>query len=149
MPVNLLLVCCLLTVSVVSYAQEALTDDQKKSISGLIDKYSAAREKRDTVLLKSILTNDIDQLVSNGEWRNGIGSAIQGMLSSSTNNPGTRTLTIDKIRRVGSATAIVDCKYNIQNANGSTRMMWSSFIVVQEREGWKISAIRNMLPSSN
>lgn len=120
---------------------------QKTDIQTLIDKYSAAREKRDTSLLKQILTQDIDQLVSTGEWRNGMQAAVQGMLASSANSPGTRTLTIDKIRLLSSAQAIVDCKYEISNPDGTQRQMWSTFIIVGERGNWKISAIRNMLPA--
>ncbi|MBA4057366.1 MAG: DUF4440 domain-containing protein, partial [Marivirga sp.] len=103
--------------------------------------------KRDTLLLKSILTTDVDQLVSTGEWRNGITASLKGMLSSSANSPGTRTLTIEKIRLLNPDNAIVDCKYEIQNQDGTPRKMWSTFIVVSEKKAWKISAIRNMLPS--
>src|SRR5688500_13875079 len=87
---------------------------QRKAISFLIDQYSKAREKKDTVLLKIILTTNVDQLVSNGEWRNGISTAVQGMLKSSANSSGTRTLRVDKIRMLNATTAIVDCKYEIQ-----------------------------------
>lgn len=131
------------------YGQNStVADHHRKAITSLIDQYSEAREKRDTVLLKTILTIDVDQLVSTGEWRNGIGTAIQGMLKSSTNRPGTRTLMVDKIRMLNSTTAIVDCKYEIQNTDSSMRRMWSTFILVTEKDVWKISAIRNMLPAS-
>ena len=43
-----------------------LKEKQRKDISSLIDKYSVAREKKDTILLKTILTSDVDQLVSTG-----------------------------------------------------------------------------------
>lgn len=128
-------------------AQNTLNEKLRKDISSLIDKYSEAREKRDTALLKTILTTDVDQLVSTGEWRNGIGAAIEGMIRSSANSPGTRTLTIDKIKMLNQTAAIVDCKYDIQNTDGSPRRMWSTFLVVIEADIWKISAIRNMLPS--
>ena len=124
------------------------TNHQRKAITHLIDQYSEAREKRDTALLKTILTTDVDQLVSTGEWRNGIGTAVQGMLKSSANSPGTRTLTVDKIRILDPGAAIVDCKYDIQNTDGTSRRMWSTFIVVNKKKVWKISAIRNMLPAS-
>jgi len=128
--------------------QTLLPDDkQKKDIYQLIDNYSQAREKRDTLLLKSILTTDVDQLVSTGEWRNGIAASVKGMLQSSANSPGTRTLNIEKIRLLNPNSAIVDCKYEIQNADGTPRKMWSTFIVVSEKGIWKISAIRNMLPT--
>ena len=135
------------TATLFLQAQNIPNDKQKKDISSLIDQYSEAREKRDTILLKNILTTDVDQLVSTGEWRNGIASSVQGMLKSSANTPGTRTLTIDKIRMFNSTSAIVDCKYEIQNADSTLRKMWSSFIVVSDKGIWKISAIRNMLPA--
>ena len=122
-------------------------DNQRKQIEILIDKYSQAREKRDTVLLKNILMPEVDQLVSTGEWRNGIAASVKGMLQSSTNSPEARTLKIEKIRLLKPNSAIVDCKYEIQNSDGTPRKMWSTFIVVSEKGIWKISAIRNMLPS--
>jgi ketosteroid isomerase-like protein len=127
--------------------QHAATDKQKKDIEALIDKYSLARENKDTVLLKKILTNDIDQLVSTGEWRDGIGASLKGMLRSSASRPGTRTLKVEKLRLLSQSSAIVDCKYEIENADGTPRKMWSTFIVVNDKRNWKISAIRNMLPT--
>jgi hypothetical protein len=131
------------------YGQGNIPDDhQQKAISSLIDMYSEAREKSDTTLLKSILTIDIDQLVSTGEWRKGIGAAVQGMLKSSANSPGTRTLRIASMRMLSPTSAIVDCRYEIQNTDGITRKMWSTFLVVDNKKIWKISAIRNMLPAA-
>lgn len=121
---------------------------QKKDIHHLIDQYSQARENSDTTLLKSILMEDVDQLVSTGEWRNGINASLKGMANSSAANPGTRTLTIEKIRLINNGSAIVDCKYEIRDTDGHVRKMWSTFIVVSEKGKWKITAIRNMLPSS-
>lgn len=126
-----------------------VNDKQEKAITFLIEQYSQAREKRDTVLLKTILTADIDQLVSTGEWREGINAAVEGMMKSSANNPGTRTLHIEKIQSVSASSAIVDCRYEIQNPDGTARKMWSTFIVIADKKAWKIRAIRNMLPAVN
>ncbi len=132
-----------------AYAQDTKpTERQRKNITRLIDQYSQTRESKDTLLLKKILTADIDQLVSTGEWRMGMGAAVEGMMKSSTNNPGSRTLNVDKIRLLTPVCAIVDCRYEIANENGNTRRMWSSFIVVADKGVWKISAIRNMLPAA-
>ena len=92
------------------YGQHTTTvnDKQQKAITSLIDQYSQAREKRDTVLLKAILTSDVDQLVSTGEWRVGINAAVEGMMKSSANSPGTRTLNIEKIRMLNPKSAIID-----------------------------------------
>jgi hypothetical protein len=144
-----LLVIFLLTNVCLLSAQKTLTEKQKKDISSLINKYSEAREKRDTALLKTILTSDVDQLVSTGEWRNGINESVQGMLRSSSTSPGTRTLIIDKIRMLDQTTSIIDCIYQIKNDDGSTRKMWSTFIIISDKGIWKISAIRNMLPSTS
>jgi ketosteroid isomerase-like protein len=132
---------------VLSAQQTTSTDNNKKLIYSLIDQYSQAREKSDTVLLKSILTTDIDQLVSTGEWRDGVDASVKGMINSSATNAGTRTLSVEKLRFLNPNNAIVDCKYQIQNTDGTTRKMWSTFIVVFDQKKWKITAIRNMLPS--
>src|SRR6187401_2996350 len=128
----------------VLYGQDIKVNDKlQKAITSLIDQYSQAREKRDTALLKTILTRDVDQLVSTGEWRVGLDAAVEGMMKSSANSPGTRTLHIEKIQTISATAAIVDCRYEIQNADGTVRKMWSTFIVIADKKVWKIKAIRN------
>jgi len=144
---NLFEITAFVLLAFTAFAQSAPGNKQRHDIHALIDKYSEAREKKDTILLKTILTADIDQLVSTGEWRSGVQSSVKGMLKSSATSPGTRKLTIDKIRMVSPSAAIVDCKYEIDNPDGTPRKMWSTFVVVEEKRIWKISAIRNMLPS--
>ena len=135
---------------IVLYGQGTTVNDKlQKAITSLIDQYSQAREKRDTALLKTILTPDVDQLVSTGEWRIGINAAIEGMMKSSANSPGTRTLHIEKIQTIVPSSAIVDCRYEIQNTDGTSRKMWSTFIVIDDKQTWKIRSIRNMLPAPN
>lgn len=129
------------------YSQGTNTDKEKQEISSLIDQYSLAREKKDTALLKSILTTEVDQLVSSGEWRMGLGAAVTGMLRSSESNPGSRKLIVEKIRFITPESGVVDARYEIQNPDGTMRKMWSTFIVVRENNTWKITAIRNMLPA--
>jgi hypothetical protein len=139
---------CLLSVQVV-FAQ---TSDKQKADSNeilhLINQYSAARENQDTLLLKEILTADVDQLVSSGEWRNGTGDSVKGMLNSSSTNPGDRKLTVEKIKFFSENAALVDARYIITNSDQTMRKMWSSFVVVKNKKVWQISAIRNMLPTN-
>ncbi len=120
-----------------------------EKIHHLIDQYSIARERKDTNLLKTILTSEIDQLVSTGEWRRGLPASIQGMLRSSAAASGNRILVVDHIRFISESAAIVDAKYEVPNADGSIRKMWSTFVVVSQAGAWRISAIRNMLPTPN
>lgn len=128
------------------YAQQSDNLEDRDHYT-LIEQYARARETKDTLLLGEILTEDIDQLVSTGEWRRGFDTAKKGMLRSSTNNPGGRTLTVDHVRYLNDRTAVVDARYEIKNADGSTRKMWSTFINVRLEGHWKIAAIRNMLPA--
>ena len=145
------LVFLLLLAGLISlYGQNGtVSDELRKTLTSLIDQYSQAREKRDTVLLKTILTDNVDQLVSTGEWRVGIKAAVEGMMRSSANNPGARTLLVEKIQLITPSSAVVDCRYEIKNTDGTARKMWSTFIVVVDKDAWKIRSIRNMLPAPN
>ena len=137
------------TLAFISAQSAKVNNNQKQEIYSSIEKYTQSRETMDTVLLKSILTSDIDQLVSSGEWRTGMEGAMKGMVLSSTTNPGKRTLKVEKLRFVNSECAIADARYEIENTDGTTRKMWSTFIVVYKDDIWKITAIRNMLPAGN
>ena len=141
------LVCVIFVFYMHAYAQPSVDKKLAGDLEALIAKYSDAREKKDTILLKQILAPGIDQLVSSGEWRNGIRESVKGMLNSSAANPGTRTLKIEKLRMLNPTAAIIDCRYEIGNNDGSRRNMWSTFIAVLTGETLKITAIRNMLPS--
>lgn len=137
---------CMLTPFAFSQEAAAIREQEQK-IHALIDTYSQARTEKDSVLLSSILTIDIDQLVSSGKWRRGKAIAMKGMMQSSESNPGSRSLKVENIRFLNPECAIADARYEIRNADGSERKMWSTFSVVRIENRWKISAIRNMLPA--
>ena len=131
----------------VAFGQVSIQErGMKQQIISLVDQYGQARVAKDTELLKQILTKDMDQLVSTGEWRRGIDQAMEGMLRSSTRQPGSRSLTVEEVRFINEGTAIADARYVIQNQDGSSRKMWSTFVMTEENGQWKITAIRNMLP---
>jgi uncharacterized protein (TIGR02246 family) len=129
------------------YINAAHCQSSGQAIIQLVDAYSEARENGDTLLLANILTQDIDQLVSSGIWRKGKSESMAGMGKSSTVNPGSRKLMVESVRFLNATTALADVRYEIVNADGSERKMWSTFVAVQENSQWKITAIRNMLPS--
>ena len=131
-------------VPITIYAQGTSSYNNKQEIYNLIDQYLEARQTKDTLLLNRILTSDIDQLVSSGEWRIGIDECVNGMMRSSTSNPGNRKIEIDKIRLLGPDVGLADARYEITNADGTIRKMWSTFIVIKGDSRWKIAAIRNM-----
>jgi uncharacterized protein (TIGR02246 family) len=145
---TLIYIICLAMYPSSSLAQgDQVGEKERHEIYDLVDKYTQSRENRDTVLLESILTSDIDQLVSSGEWREGKSESMKGMMRSSGNNPGKRKITIDKIRLITSESALADAKYEIQNSDGTSRKMRSTFVLVKQNGDWKITAIRNMLPA--
>ena len=146
---NILILILLSNFGITNLSAQEITPSKKqtKDIHSLIDDYSQAREKKDTLLLRSILTENLDQLVSSGKWRKGKKESMTGMLQSSDNNPGTRTLIIENIRLLNPQCGIVDARYEIKNTDGTSRKMWSTFMVVFQNSEWKITAIRNMLPA--
>lgn len=120
---------------------------QEQEINQLIEQYNQARENKDVTQLEKILTTEIDQLVSSGEWRRGIESSINGMLRSSNTNQGKRTITVEQIRFLDPNIAIVDTRYQIELNDNRVRNLWSTFVVTRQNDQWKITAIRNMSPT--
>jgi len=118
-------------------------------IRALVASYADAREKIDPKAVEALFTEDADQLVSSGEWRRGRPALVEGTMASSRNNAGRRTITVETIRMLASDVAIADARYEIAPANGGEpRRMWSTFVLKKTAKGWRISAIRNMLPAN-
>lgn len=118
------------------------------AIREVVAKYNAARDERDAKAIEALFTADADQLVSSGEWRRGRDTLVKGMLGSSRNNPGKRTLTVETTRFIAPDVALADARYEIEGSGGApARKMWSTFLMKRDRGGWRIAAIRNMLPA--
>ncbi len=119
-----------------------------EAIEDLVARYAAARESRDEAAIRRLFTADADQLVSSGTWRRGRQALVEGMLGSSRRNPGTRTLTVQSVRFPVPGLAVADARYVIRGTQGAEdRRMWSTFVCVRTPDGWRIDAIRNMLPA--
>ena len=138
-------ICALLLVIA---GAPAIAADQEQSIKELVAKYSVARESRDPAAIDQLFTDDADQLVSSGTWRRGRETLVKGMMQSSTQNPGSRTITVETVRFVAKGVALADARYVILGTNGAAdRRMWSTFLCVETDNGWRITAIRNMNPA--
>lgn len=121
---------------------------EEKAIRAIVQKYMDARESQDARAVEALFTADADQLVSSGEWRKGRNDLVQGTLASSRNSAGKRTITLTSIRFLAPAVAIADGRYELAGpAGGNTRKMWTSFVLTRGSDGWRIAAIRNMLPA--
>lgn len=121
---------------------------EEAAIRSLVARYVDARDQIDAQAVAGLFTADADQLVSSGEWRKGRDSVVRGTMASSKASSGKRTIAVDSIRFVSGDVAIADGRYEIA-ASGSTpaHKMWTSIVTVRTADGWRIAAIRNMLPA--
>jgi len=134
----------LLMIAVPLFGQNA----DEKAIRAIVQKYMDARESQNARAVESLFTSDADQLVSSGEWRKGRNDVVQGTLASSRSSSGKRTITLTSIRFIAQGVAIADGRYELAGqAGGDTRKMWTSFVLKRDPDGWRIAAIRNMLPA--
>ncbi len=141
-----ILICWMgLCLAAPAMAQKAGDD---AAIRAVVQKYLDARQERDPQAVTALFTEDADQLVSSGEWRRGREALVKGAMASSERTGGKRTITVESVRYVTPDVAIADGRYELTGlAGGQTRKMWSSFVMHRTRSGWKIAAIRNMLPA--
>ena len=72
------------------------------------------------------------------------------MLESSRKNPAKRTIEVTSVRCLTAEVALADGRY-LQKARdgGKDREMWTAITLKRGAGGWRIAAIRNMLPASN
>ena len=118
------------------------------AVRDIVRRYVDARERRDRDALLALFTSDADQLVSSGEWRRGREALVTGALASSARTGGTRTIAVETVRLLGADVAVADGRYEISGgAGGGSRSMWTTFVLARQPDGWRISAIRNMLPA--
>ena len=119
------------------------------AVRDVVKRYVDAREARDPKALAALFTEDVDQLVSSGEWRKGREQVVKGGLASSAASSGKRTISVQSVRFVGKDVALADGPYEIEGAaaGGENRKMWTSFVMTRGAGGWRIAAIRNMLPA--
>lgn len=144
---SLLTVLLCLALAPVAFAQgNKVSPAEEQAIKDLVAKYHSARDLDDPAAIGALFTTDADQLVSTGEWRHGRDELVAGMMKSTQQRPGKRTITVETIRQIQPGIAIADARYVIEEAGGDRRM-WSTFVVVKSDQGWKIAALRNMLPA--
>jgi len=128
-----------------AFAQPA---SDEAAIKDVVRRYVEAREGKDAAAIAALFTPDADQLVSSGEWRRGREALVKGTLASSARTTGTRAITLETVRLLGADVAIADGRYEISGVAGSSpRRMWTTFALVRQPDGWRISGIRNMLPA--
>jgi uncharacterized protein (TIGR02246 family) len=137
-----------LGVVLLTAALFCMAADPETEIRAAIQKYVNVRDHPDANALESLFTVDADQLVSSGEWRKGREAVVKGTIAASQKETGKRTITVESIRFLTKTVAIADGRYDLLDAAGNpTRKMWTSIVLTREHAGWRIAAIRNMLPA--
>jgi uncharacterized protein (TIGR02246 family) len=140
--------CCAIFAGL-CLAQSRAPGNDESPIREVVSKYVEAREKIDPKAVEALFTSDADQLVSSGEWRKGRDAVVQGAMASSRSTGGKRTITVEQVRFVTPDVAIADGRYELTGlAGGSTRRMWATLVLKKTDSGWRIAAIRNMLPAA-
>ena len=145
---TLIILSCLFSF-VPDFGQSTARGNDEAAIREIVSRYVDAREKIDEKLVEALFTSDADQLVSSGEWRRGREAVVRGTMQSSRNTGGKRNIKVESIRFVVTDVAIVDGRYELTGlAGGATRQMWTTIVLKRTESGWRITAIRNMLPDS-
>lgn len=140
-------VLALAGVSVGASMQPSQADDS--ALRKLVADYMDARERIDPKAVEALFTPDADQLVSSGEWRKGLDAVVKGTQASSRATGGKRTITVESIRMLGADVALIDGRYELAGPEGgAARRMWTTIIARRTPAGWRIAAIRNMLPAA-
>jgi uncharacterized protein (TIGR02246 family) len=122
--------------------------DDEAAVKDVVRRYVDAREARDEKAIVALFTEDADQLVSSGEWRRGRDAVVKGVQASSASNDGKRTITVETVRFLSVDVALADGRYEIAGGTGGDRKMWASITLKRTAAGWRIAAIRNMLPAA-
>jgi uncharacterized protein (TIGR02246 family) len=129
-------------------AQTPAGSGDEAAVRDLVRRYVNARELKDPAAIEALFTADADQHTTSGEWRRGRAQIVPGTLESSKRNPGTRTITVQAVRFITPDVAIADGPYEI-SGTGGTRRMWATLVLKRESSGWRIAAIRNMVPTGS
>ena len=138
-----------LAMCLFAQAGRTQTKSDEAAVREMVQKYMDARDRQDARAIESLFTADADQLVSSGDWRKGRAEVVKGTMASSQSTGGQRTITVESVRFVGSGVALADGRYDLTGLAGAqTRHMWTSLVIVKTGDGWKIAAIRNMLPAA-
>jgi uncharacterized protein (TIGR02246 family) len=121
--------------------------ENEAAVRKLIRSYVEARQRKDESAIEALFAQDADQRTTSGEWRRGREAVVKGSLASSERIAGMREIRIETVRFPAPGVAIADGPYEIRGAPEGTRSMWTTFVLTRGEAGWRIAAIRNMVPT--
>jgi uncharacterized protein (TIGR02246 family) len=142
------ILCCVVLFAPL-FAQNSTRGNDEAAIREVVSKYVDARERIDPKAVEQLFTSDADQLVSSGEWRKGREAVVRGTMASSSSTGGKRTIRVESVRLLSADVALADGRYELTGlAGGASRSMWTTLVLKRTEQGWRIAAIRNMLPAA-
>jgi uncharacterized protein (TIGR02246 family) len=142
-------VIALVTLANDALAQSAGRAADEAAIKSVIQAFIDTREANDNAGLTAILTPDVDQRQTSGNMRSGRDAVVSGSLATTQATGGRRTITVDSVRFLSADVALADGRYDsVGRADGTDQRMLTSIVLRREADGWKIAAIRNMLPTA-
>ena len=94
----------------------------------------------------ALITADADQHLTSGEWRRGHDKVVAGTIGATPAVPGSLKIGVDTLRLITPDTAVVDGPYDVTGPGGVVHN-WTTIILVREGKAWRITAIRNALPT--
>ncbi len=138
----------LLVLAVMAVLPAAGSGKGEDAVRTLVQNYMNARNGKDAAATRLLFTDDADQLVSTGVWRHGINALVAGAMASSGKERNQSSITVEDVRFLSADIAIVDGRYRTIDAKtGAARNMWTTLVAKRTKAGWRIAAIRNMLPA--
>jgi uncharacterized protein (TIGR02246 family) len=142
-----LVLAAALTPVLLAQQQATPARSDEAAVRDVVARYVAAREARDPAAVAALFTGDADQLTTSGEWRRGREAIRAGTAQSSERNPGSRRIVVETVRFLTPDVALADGPYEIAAGAAADRRMWTTLVLVRSADGWRISAIRNMVPA--
>lgn len=132
-----------------AFAQSEPRDGDEAAIKAVIQAYIDTREANDAAALGALLTPDADQRQTSGNLRSGRQAVVDGTLETTRTTGGRRQIAVDQVRFLSDDVAIADGRYDsLGRTGGGEQRMLTSIVLKRDDEGWKIAAIRNMIPTS-
>ena len=96
--------------------------------------------------MESLLNADADQLVSDGTWRIGRDGLVCRMLGSSMRNPTRWSIAVGSVRFLTPDVTLGDGRSK-QEVGAQVRELWTTITRKPGPDGWRVAALRMMLPA--
>ncbi len=143
-------IIALLTLAGPAGAQaQAGSDADEAAVKKLVREWDAARNKGDWKAFAQLYTPEATSLSSDGTWRKDRQEIRKGAsdLWTSTYKGSKYRTTVKAVRSLAPNVTVADGTFEISNIpGGGTRKGGTTLILVKSDGGWRIAAVRHMVP---